>query len=55
MTKYLITAVLQVEYAIEVEAESEDKALATLNDWIDDDFKPHQTNAVWDFEIQENE
>lgn len=55
MTKYLITAVLQVEYEIEVEATNEDEAQASLNEWIDDDFKPYQTNAVWDFEIQENE
>lgn len=55
MSKYLITAVLQVEYQIPVEAADESGALEVLDEWIDDDFKPYQTNAVWDFDVQEDE
>ena len=55
MPKYLITAILQVQYEIEVEAKDEDGAMAVIDEWIDEDFKPHQTTATWDFEVQENE
>jgi hypothetical protein len=55
MPKYLVTAVLQVEYQIPVEAADESGALEVLDEWIDDDFKEYQTNAVWDFDVQEDE
>ena len=55
MPKYLIKAYLQTEYEIEVEAEDEYAALHSLDDWIDDDFKDYQTNAVWDFDVLEDE
>ena len=50
MTKYLITATLQVEYQVPVEAEDEMAAYAVLDDWIADDFENYQTDAVWDFD-----
>jgi hypothetical protein len=55
MTKYLIVATLQVGYEIPVEAEDEQSALATLDKWIDEDFKPYTAQATWDFEVLENE
>ena len=55
MRKYLITATVQIEYLVPVEAESEDAAYQALDEWIDDDFKQYQTDAVWDFEVQEDE
>ena len=55
MPKYLVRAYLQVEYLVPVEAEDEESALQALDEWIDDDFKQYQTDAVWDFEVQEDE
>jgi hypothetical protein len=55
MRKYLITATVRTEYLVPVEAESEDAAYASLDDWILDDFDPYKNHAEWDFEIQDNE
>jgi hypothetical protein len=55
MPKYLVRAYLQVEYLVPVEAEDESAALQALDEWIDDDFKQYQSDAVWDFEVQEDE
>ncbi len=55
MPKYLITAVSKFEYEVPVIAEDEEEALATLDDWIAEDFANYQVDAVWDFEVVENE
>jgi hypothetical protein len=55
MNKYLVTATLQVEYEVPVIAEDEEQALATLDDWIADDFKDYQTDAVWSLGVIEND
>ena len=55
MPRFLITAVSTFEYQVPVIAEDEEQALATLNDWIASDFKDYQTDAVWDFEVEEDE
>jgi hypothetical protein len=55
MTKYLIVATLQVGYEIPIEAEDEQSALATLDKWIDEDFKPYTAQATWDFDVLEND
>ena len=54
MNKYLVTATMQVEYQVPVEAKNEYEAIKKLDDWIDDDFQPYQTNAVWDIFAQED-
>jgi len=53
--KYLVTATLQVEYQIPIEAPNEESAIGILDLFFDEDFKPFQTNAVWSFEAKENE
>jgi hypothetical protein len=55
MRQYLITATVQIEYLIPVEAENEDSAYQALDEWIIDDFEPYKNHAQWDFEIQDNE
>lgn len=55
MRKYLITATVQIEYLVPVEAENEDAAYQALDEWIIDDFEPYKNNAHWDFEIQDND
>lgn len=55
MPKYLIKAYLQTEYEIDVEAENEEQALHTLDEWIDEDFQPFKVHGEWDFDVLENE
>ena len=55
MGKYLIVATRKSEYEIEIEADDEQSALATLDDWIADDFEPYIQQNTWDFEVLENE
>ena len=55
MRKYLITATVKIEYLVPVEADNESAALQALDEWIIDDFQNYQTDAVWDFEVQEDE
>jgi hypothetical protein len=53
--KYLIVATSTNEYEIEVEAEDEQAALATLDDWIADDFQDYAVQGTWDFDVLVNE
>ena len=55
MPKYLVSANLQVEYIVPVEAEDEDAAIEALDEWIDEDFKDYRSDAVWNFDVQEEE
>ncbi len=55
MTKYLIIATRVSEYEILVEAEDEQAALATLDDWIADDFEDYNQTNTWDFDVLETE
>ena len=55
MPKFIIEATRTHWYTVEVEAEDEDEAYTSLDDWIADDFEPYETNAQWDFEITEME
>lgn len=55
MPKYMIVATAKNEYEIEVEADDEQSALATLDDWIADDFQDFLIQGTWDFEVLENE
>jgi hypothetical protein len=55
MGKYLIVATRTSEYEIEVEAEDEQSALATLDEWIADDFEEYIRQNAWDFEVLVNE
>jgi hypothetical protein len=42
-------------FEIEVEAEDEHEAYASLDEWIADDFDDHIKTHSWDFGIEENE
>jgi hypothetical protein len=47
MPKYIVNAVLTKTYEIEVEAADAASAIATLDDWIADDFEDYETSAQW--------
>jgi len=56
MPNYLIRATKTSEYEIYVrDVENEQAALATLDDWISNDFDSYATTASWDFEVEEDE
>jgi len=55
MPRYFITATSTFEYQVPVIADDEEQALATLDDWIASDFADYQVDAVWDFEVEEDE
>jgi hypothetical protein len=55
MNKYLVQAKLMKYYEVPVEAESREKALELINDFIAEDFEDFETNAQWDFEVEDNE
>lgn len=46
--KYTVTATLTKTYEIEVEALDESEAIASLNDWIDEDFENYEVGAKWE-------
>jgi hypothetical protein len=49
MTKHIVQATLTKTYEISVEAENPEDAIASLDDWIADDFEEFETGARWDF------
>lgn len=54
MNTYTIEATLTKTYRItKVLAEGDLEALATLDEWMADDFDDFETGAVWDFEMTE--
>jgi hypothetical protein len=55
MPRFIIVATSTFEYEVPVIAKDEEEALATLNDWIASDFADYQVDAVWDFEVAEDE
>jgi hypothetical protein len=55
MPKYMIVATAKNEYEIEVEADDEQSALATLDDWIADDFEEYIQQNTWDFDVLETQ
>ena len=55
MPKYLIVATRVSEYEILVEADDEQSALATLDDWIADDFEEYIQQNTWDFDVLETQ
>ncbi len=55
MPNYLIRATKTSEYEIHVRnVADEQAALATLDEWIADDFDSYVTTASWDFEVEED-
>jgi hypothetical protein len=50
--KYTITATLTKTYEIEVFATDPQNAIATLDDWIADDFEGYETGAQWTMEAK---
>jgi hypothetical protein len=55
VSKYLIVATRVSEYEILVEAEDEQAALATIDDWIADDFEEYNQMNTWDFDVLETQ
>lgn len=51
MPKYIVNAMVQIEYNVPVEAEDESAAMQALDEWIIDDFEPYKEHAQWDFEV----
>jgi hypothetical protein len=50
MPKFTIYATQTKYYEIEVEAADEAAAIASLDDWIEDDFQEFATDGKWDLE-----
>ena len=55
MPNYFIRATKTSEYEIHVrDVVDEQAALATLDEWISEDFDSYATTASWDFEVSED-
>jgi hypothetical protein len=52
MATYTITATLTKTYEIKVEAADAAAAIASLDDWIADDFEGYETGAQWTMEAK---
>jgi hypothetical protein len=50
MPKYTVNAVLTKTYEIEVEAADSAAAIASLDDWIADDFEEYEIDSQWTME-----
>ena len=50
MAKFTVRATLTKTYEIEVEAGDPASAIASLDDWIADDFEEFETGAKWEME-----
>lgn len=46
--KYTVTAVQTKTYEIEIEAEDPASAIASLDDWNEDDFQDFATDGHWE-------
>ena len=56
MATYTIEATLTKTYKLTgIKAEGELEALATLDEWMADDFDDFETGACWDFEMTEED
>jgi len=52
MATYTITATLTKTYEIKVDATDVADAIASLDDWIADDFEDYETGAQWTMEAK---
>lgn len=50
MPKYTVSATLTKTFEIEVEAADSAAAIASLDEWIADDFEEYETSAQWTME-----
>jgi hypothetical protein len=50
MPKIKVYATLTKTYEVEVEADNTASAIASLDDWIADDFEEYETGAEWKME-----
>lgn len=50
MHKHRVFATLTKKYEIDVEAVDPASAIAQLDEWIADDFEPHEVDAKWELE-----
>jgi hypothetical protein len=56
MPNYIITATKVTEFEIDaVDFPDEESALASLDNWISDDFEAFAVQGTWDFEVLLNE
>lgn len=55
MAKFEIVAKRLHTYVLVVEANSEEEAYHSMDDMIADDYEPFETNAQWDFDIEETD
>lgn len=49
---HTVTAVVTREYSVPVYAADPAAAIAALDDWISDDFAPHEISAKWELEAK---
>ncbi len=54
MAEFIIKAVRLQEFEVKVEAADEAEALASVDDWIIDDFEPFATHSEWQLEAWED-
>lgn len=52
MPKFTITAVQTKTYQIEVEAADPAEAIASLDDWMEDDFEDYEVTGKWEMEAK---
>ena len=52
MGKYNIMARRVTDYSVIVEANSEEEALAQVDDWIADDFEDFAIDGLWEMEVE---
>ena len=50
MAKFTVYATMTKTYEVKVKADNEASAIASLDDWIADDFEEFETGAKWDLE-----
>jgi hypothetical protein len=53
MNEYLVRAIQTIVYEVVVKAEDAEEAIASLDDWIADDFAEYQVDGSWDLVAEE--
>ena len=52
MPKYTVTATQTKTFEIEIEAADPAAAIASLDEWIEDDFEDYETASGWEMEAK---
>jgi hypothetical protein len=53
MSAYLVRATQVIVYEVVVDADNEDKAIASLDEWIAEDFANYQVDSSWQLTAEE--